>query len=388
MGRVVRIGFFVLVVSVLAGTALRQWDVDRRAQRQRNEQRPFIGYGPSGAMGARGFWAGLAETDSLSCGREIAALESLRVVLPEYAPGEKALALAYAYAGSSEQAVAAAERYTSLCPGDAEARLFSALVHLLAGRYDAVDVRLRERLPDSLRYWTEAIRAGALAGRGRYEDAVAALERSETAAAWDRLRSDARFEIGRMRLLQGRTADARRAFLASALDGTDDARVGWGVGRVDLAEGNVARARAQADALADLEGGASGLRSGWAGHLEGAVLLAEGRAAEAVAVLARASREARAPDRVEILTALANACLAAGRAPEARRAVDRALRINPSSVPARVLSARLYEAAGDLSNAAADLERALDVWIDADPGLALRLDAERRLGRLTSAGPP
>lgn len=373
------IGVFVavLAVGVLVGIGLQQASVERRVG---GRETCIPGAGPAGALGLRWFWTGRAPSGSLGSWQEISALESVVETIPDYAPGYRALSLACALAGSSEQAVGAAVRYAALRPDDPDARLLLASVYSLSGSYDEALAELREvQGDDSVTCWAEKMRGDVFAAKGMFVRALECYGLFVERVPYEILRSDGHFYAGVVLIEQKRFPEAVGAFEESGYPDSSDPRAHWGKALAYAGEGGADRAREEAALIKTRAEQDGVLARGQLGLLMGRILMAEERWGEAVGVLEGAAAEAQGPVRLRCLTALAEASWRAGRPREARDALDRCLAINPNEAHARYLSGRLLEEEGLLEASAAEFQAFLDIWQDADPGVARVADATERL---------
>jgi tetratricopeptide (TPR) repeat protein len=371
-------------VGALAGVVVRQVRMEQ-ADRERHRQR--VGYlGSGGGGGPRGFWMGPCASDSTGWQREISDFKSLVRVIPDYAPGHRALSLAYASAGSSAQAILSAREYVALKPDGVDGRLLLAAVYSSGGLYEkALEELEGMQGPDSVRCWVEKMRGDVYFEKGMYARALEAYGRFVEMASYDLLRSDGFFYTGRVLTEAGRLPEALEFFERSACPGWCDLRARWGKALVYVRQGRTDLARAEAAVIGSGTAGGGEPSPGSCDFLMGEILMGEGRWPEAVQSLRQAAGEAQGPARLRCLTALAEACREAGLPAEARAAVDRCLEINPACGQARYLSAQLWEEQGAASRAAAEFQAFLDAWREADEGLAPVRDARERLKDLPRA---
>jgi len=384
MIRWVRIGILLLVVFVLAGIAWRQTAVERGQRRCPAAHSFGTGVAPLG--GARGFWTGLTEWDSIGCEREISALEPLVDVIPDYAPAHRALALAYACAGSSGRAIRAGEHYAELRPGEPDVTLLLASIYILAGFYDRALATLESGFLelDDAPCRVERTRGEIYVAKGMYGRAVESYLRFIEAASYELLRSDGWFEIGRVHVAQGRFDEAVERFEQSAFPDASDPRAAWGKSLAYALEGKTDLARAGAESIRWSSEDTCAIAPGSYELLMGRILMREGRWIEAVRVLEASVGRARVPERLQCLMALAEAYGGAGDPQGARGALEECFRVNPAHAEARYLSARLYEDQGEAEKAASEYDVFLEIWRDADSDLPLVADATRRLRKIRS----
>jgi len=381
MPRWASVSLVVLVAGVLAGIAIRQASVEREASHRRAGFE--FGSGPSGMLGQRGFWTGLAGTDSASRHLEISALRSVLDVIPDYAPAYRALSLAYALSGSSHKAIEAGRTYSDLRPEDVDGRLLLASVYSMVGASDEALAELgRVEAADSLSFWVDKMLGDVFVTKGMVDRAVGSYLRFIERAPHELLRADGWFSVGRAWASAGRSEDALAAFERAVVPGLVDVRPHWGRGMVHAAEGRLDLAREALAALEVGQGEGARLPPGLRELLVGRIRMGEGRWEEAMSVLEEASEEAYVPDRLECLVVLAESCWRAGHPGRARGTVGRCLAINPAHAPARYLMARILERQGARDEAASEYRACLEVWRNADPGFPGVEDARRRLERL------
>jgi tetratricopeptide (TPR) repeat protein len=334
-------------------------------------------------LGQRGFWTGLTDTDSLSCQREIDALESVIEVLPDYAPGYRSLCLAYAYAGSSVQAVRAATRYTELEPDDPDRGLLLASVYALAGEHDrALEVLEAAEPGKPASFWAEKLRGDILLAKGMCRRAAESYARFVRQAPYEAARCDGFFLIGLTRMEQGRYPEAKEAFEKSDYPGGPGSRVHLGRGLIYERQGRTDLARAEADRMELADADSAGTPPAWRHVLIGRVLMGEDRWKDAVQVLEQAAAETPFPDRFLCLIPLAESLQRAGHSETALRVLEHALEVNPAYAPARYWQARILEEEGLPDEGLVAYQTFLETWHDADPDLPMLVDAKRRMKRL------
>lgn len=368
----------VLVAGAVVGIGIRQVHLERAAVRR--EARWTFGAGPSGMIGQRGFWTGLTRTDSVSCQQEIEALVGVLEVIPDYAPAQRALSLAYAYAGSSSQAIRSAERYADLEPRDLDLPLLLASVYSLAGRYDeALDILGRVEDPDTLVSWFEKMQGDILVAKGMCGQAGKAYQRFISCARYDGVRADGYFLLGRVRIQQGRYADALESFDQCGYPGSSDVRTRVGRGLTFARQGLVERARAEAGRIDSSAANGDAASFDLYLLMMGRILMAEKRWEAAILTLREGVERTQFPERLRYMTALAKAYGLAGEFEQARETLNCCLAVNSACAEARYLSARIYENQDLPDHALAEYEIFLDTWRDADPDLPMLVDAQRRV---------
>lgn len=204
--------------------------------------------------------------------------------------------------------------------------LAAAAAAFNTGRYDDIDGLLRDASDPR----AVVLRGRALAARGRYPDAQALLRTVAAAAPG----SDAALELGLLESYLGRREDARRRLdgvlrsspSGSAADLVRLGRAARALGRYQEANGYFrdAVARAPEDPAAN---------AGW-----GELFLEKYQYADAVQSFQAALKAA--PDDVPARIGMARAVMQQNP-PQARQAVDAALKVNPRDVAGHVLAAEL-----------------------------------------------
>ena len=389
-------------------------------------------------------------------GRYPEAADEMKAALaldPEYGPAFNQLAYALANMGKPDKAVDLFKKYADIAPGDANPVDSMAEMYFRLGDYD----RAAEKYQDALRIKADFVNAcwglayvSALKEdyakalgwadqfillaptmgikgqgyfyksllnfwQGRYGQVVDEMDwlkgssqkmgYGQGTAAADLLAGLALGERGEFE----RSRERLRSFLEAQRkpdsakgDPGSEALERYLMAVVDLKAGRLEAAKA---ALAGLEALIPKLRSSstpsftrLSAHLRGEILLAEGAADEAIAVLLKAPGPGAPPNIREVLPfynapfekdALARAYISKGDLAKAVAAYESLLAPDPKD-PARVLIhplyhyrlARLCEKTGHADRAAAEYRRFLEIWTDADPLRPEVADARARLKAL------
>ncbi|MCB9538638.1 MAG: tetratricopeptide repeat protein [Myxococcales bacterium] len=282
--------------------------------------------------------------------------------LPERVDGWTELAAIRRLTGDATGEREAAERAFALAPGDRRVALLTAGARLGTGDAAGGLAALERAAAVGADAEVETLRARALRDLGRLPAALAAAEQAtrrqpSSGEAW--------FGLGLLRLEAGQLDAAAEALTAATLWQPADLR-GWlFLGQAERQRG---RWKASLDAFSEAAGRAGPDRRGAAiarlGVLEAQVEL--GRMVEArqlgVALLGEGVPLPGLP------TLMARIHLAAGELPQAREAIDAAVRFEPDDAGAWAVRAEVLAAQGDEGGAEAARSRAAQLRAAPAPG--------------------
>ncbi|WP_435020501.1 tetratricopeptide repeat protein [Tundrisphaera sp. TA3] len=234
--------------------------------------------------------------------------------------------------GQYDRARPVLETLAAESPKSAELHFRLGKVKQLQGDLGSAEVSYLRALTFDPRYVGALIGLGQVSARlGRHP---AALERFETAIEVDPNQPEAHFARGQSLEALGRTDDALAAYFRSLELDPGSAPAILRIATLQLGRGQPDQALVRLDQAVDLAPDDPEAR-----HQRGLAHLALKHAGPAIADLSSAA--ARLPDRPDVLLHLAQALEADRKPSEALQAVERSLRLDPTSTIARDLSDRL-----------------------------------------------
>ncbi len=311
----------------------------------------------------------------LSQGKPNEAIIELKNALQidkDFGPALHALGRAYATKASYRDALSELSRAQTLAPDSVAIAVDLGRVLVEVGFWKGAAAqadRILDREPQNVQGLY--IRAAALLGQGRVEEALAVAQTAPKGGAdLDGVRAAALLRLGKMEQAE----HVYRAILAAT---PDDAVAVRGLGNISLARRNNEEAIAlyrRAKVMAPLN---PRVRLGLA-----TALARSGRVRQAVQELEDVEPQARSAD---ILMALGDYYLQAGRPAEAIALLSPVVGRSPQFVPARYLLASAYLATGRVEESLRELEE-LNREVPNDPAIQFRLaSAYLRGGRVREA---
>jgi putative PEP-CTERM system TPR-repeat lipoprotein len=356
----------------------------------------------------------------------------------------KLLAQIYLSEKSFDRAISALETYLRVQPGDPQAQLLLASVHMAQGRYARATVLMQEALRSQDRPELRTMLGMSLVGGGKFGDAAAQLK---TTFDKDPSQVQAGVALATLYMQSGQTAQALAVAESLARQRPGSAGVQNLLGSARARRGDVAGAKAAFEAalkldatfaapqvnLARLDGEAKAYDKATArlnavlsrdeknvdalmelsriaerraqlseaqrwlekadddsapGNLQAGLALVEfqlrnGNAAAALEASKRLT--ARAPEAMPVMLVVAQVRLANGDAAAARTVLTRAATLAGTSPTPLLRIAMLQLRAGDLPGAAYSLGKALSEQPDFLPAQALMAEVEMRQGELAQA---
>jgi tetratricopeptide (TPR) repeat protein/DNA-binding winged helix-turn-helix (wHTH) protein len=303
------------------------------------------------------------------------------VVDPEAKDLYNGLGGIYANQGKYEEAIAAFERYVRLAPSDPNALDSLGTGHQTFGRYPEAISAYQRALALNPESRVAIIHLGnAYFQQGRYRAAIEQYHRFLQVARDDAGRGRGYDYLARVYLKRG---ELNRAEAAARQARRYYQQLPWVSLLIAVARGDLRAAeRLKPEVLRQLSqaemAGRGTLKLYYYHH--GYVALQSGRAEEAIAHFTEALRHQQVYWSIDPLEdCLANAYLELGRWDEAIAEYERLLRLNPHYPLAQYRLGQAYERKGEREQARAAYRRFLQIWKDADPGIAEVIAAKAAL---------
>jgi tetratricopeptide (TPR) repeat protein len=288
------------------------------------------------------------------------AVASLRRALDRRADWAQAhflLGTALLLQNDRQQARAEVLRSVELDPDFAEARKLLAKVHAMLGEHDLAIEEARKVLrqrPDDVE--TRIGLAQSLVFLGKPDEARKELD----AIPSDLRDAQVNFALGRIDMLQGKTAGAREKLIAALEDHPAHPEILESLLAVDAKSGNLGDALARIEKAVTEKPDDANLQ-----RLSGIALLAAGQGPQAEARLRRAIE--LDPNNLAAYQGLAQYLLGSNRQEEGISTYERAVEAQPNSAPLRFTLGTLYESTARRADAKLQYEEAIKL----DPNLAV-----------------
>jgi len=281
------------------------------------------------------------------------------------------LAFAYLANGNQQKAFENIEKYISLNPTDINPLDSKAEMQLLIGQYnDAISnfERVLAMQPDFLQ--SRITLTHTYVAKGKYNQAMDNLNQYFPMAKTPKFKSIGLRLKTEIYFLQGNLDKAFETIKqAIALD-SKNIEAHWIKGKILLKLQDKAAFKTELVALDNALRAQGGLYGRWyLYNLEGENALIEQKFEAAISSFKRVL-DLRPRNRSYNLTALAKAYENAGKFPEAIQAYDSALEFNPNYAWAVFGMANLREQLGEFSEAKQAYKRVLEIWSEADEGIA------------------
>jgi len=294
-----------------------------------------------------------------------------------------ALAFAYLYNGNQRKAFENIEKNISLNPTDVNPLDSKAKIQVLVGQYQAAIsnyervLALQPDFPDARPFLAQAYIA-----LGQYSRTLDVLNEHMRFAYSPKFKAIGQAYKVRVYFLKGEFVKALElADQGLAMDSAN-LMVHWMRARILLQLENKSALQDEMAALESAVHKLGGLDGRWfLYHLQGEIALQERNFNRAIASF-RQALDLKPQDRSFYLTALGKAYDQAGKLSEAMQQYDAALAFNPNNAQAAFGIASTYEKAGEQLKAKQAYKKVLEIWSEADEGIAKIAVAREKISTL------